>query len=357
MSPRYVTAKRGTPDFHKLMTGTFSTEERALPVQSLRIGRPDEEVTFEIIPLSKIPHVGGLKILKSFLPLKKVLFVLFPLFYFTLRDWNRPLLSSTEVVLMLVGLVLALAAVQMTVDSEDFVSGYDRIRGSHGQRVLSEGLRSVFQLQNSIRLLLGAALGCGLLPLVVEPLRILGFLLGAGFLIVGYKKGVTQKNRLVRDVFLALIAGPCLAFGIVPQVESLAFGTVWAFFVFFELQIEHFQFFFAQTEAGEKNLMTLKSFDHAPRILWWVWGLSILIYSVLRLQQSQMALWIGSVLILATLSRPWRHELFSLASPAGSQIDRVCDKGHQLYLTFVSLWVVELCFSAWIAPLVFSWFR
>ncbi|MFN8791408.1 MAG: hypothetical protein ACK5Y2_08145 [Bdellovibrionales bacterium] len=357
MSPRYVTAKRGTPDFHKLITGTFSPDERALPVQSLRIGRPDEEVTFEIVPLSQIQKVSALKILKSFLPLKKLLFVLFPLFYFVLRDWNRPLLSSAEVVLMLVGLIFALAAVQMTVDSEDFVSGYDRIRGSHGQRVLSEGHRSVFQLQKYVSLLLAAALACGLLPLLVEPLRILGFLVGAGFLIVGYKKGVTQKNRLLRDIFLGLIAGPCLAFGIVPQVESLAFGAVWAFFVFFELQIEHFQFFFAQAEAGEKNLMTLKSFDHAPRILWSVWGLSVLVYSAFRLQQSQMALWIGSVLILATLSRPWRRELLSLASPAGSQIDRACEKGHQLYLAFISLWVVELGFSAWMAPLVFSWFR
>lgn len=357
MTPRYVTAKRGTPEFERLINGSFSTTERALPIQSLRIGKLDEEVTFELMALSQVPKMNLKEVLKSFLHLKKLLFVLFPLFFFNMRDWNQPFLSAPELILIVVGIVLALLAVQMQVDSEDFISGYDRIRGSRGQKVLSKGIMSVSELQFYVKLALGGAFAAGLLPLIVEPLRILSFLVGAAFLYVGYAKGVSQKNRLIRDIFLALIAGPCLAFGIVPRVDSLTFGFVWALFVFFELQIEHFQFYFAQAEAGEKNLMTLKSFDQAPKILWRVWGIALLGYVIYRSLQSQIYLWLGSILILAFISIKWRRDLFKLATPAGSEIDRVCEKGHHLYLTFITLWVAELLFNALVAPLVFVWFK
>lgn len=357
MSSKFITAKRGTTEFDRLITGRFSRTERALPVQALRVGKADEEVTFEIIPVERALKLGLKDVLKSFLQLKKVLFVLFPLFYFVMRDWNKPFLSSTELIFILAGIILTLLAVQMKVDSEDFISGYDRLRGGRGQKILSQGARSVAELQHYIRVALSAAVFCGLIPLVVEPFRILAFVAGSALLFMGYKWGVSRKNRFIRDVCLALIAGPCLAYGIVPHASSLSFGVIWAFFVFFDLQVEHFQYYFAQSEAGEKNLMTLKSFDQAPRILWVVWALSLIVYVAYRSLNSQIAVWIGSVFILAFLSIQWRTQLFKLSTPAGSEIDRVAEKGHQLYLTFITLWVAEILFRALIAPLVFVWFE
>lgn len=357
MSSQFVTAKRGSPEFDRLITGRFSRSERALPVQSLRVGKKDEEVTFEIVPLEKTLKLSSKEVLKSFLQLKKILFVLFPLFYFVMRDWNRPFLSSAEILFILAGIILTLLAVQMKVDSEDFISGYDRIRGSRGQKVLSQGARSVSELERYIRISLIASVICGLIPLIVEPYRILGFAAGAVLLFIGNKWGVNRKNRFIRDVCLALIAGPCLAFGIFPETTSLGFGLIWSFFVFFDLQIEHFHHYFAQTEAGEKNLMTLKSFDQAPKILWTVWAISLILYVVYRSLQSQMAVWIGAVLILAYLSLQWRRQLFKLSTPAGSEIDRVAEKGHHLYLTFITLWVAEVLFRSLVAPLVFAWFK
>ncbi len=357
MSRRYRTAKRGTTDFEQLITGSFSRTERALPIQSLRVGKSDEEVTFEIVPRSKIPSMPLGAILKSFLPIKKILFVLFPLFFFVIRDWNRPFLSSVEVLLIFLGTLLALLAVQIRIDSEDFISGYDRIRGAKGQAVLSDGVYTVAELKGKTRLLLSVAVVLGVVPLLLEPFRMISFTLAILFFYVGYKKGVIQKNRFVRDIYLALIAGPCLAYGIVPKIESLEFGLVWSLFVFYELQLEHFQFYFAQTEAGEKNLMTLFSFDQAKKVLWATWGVALIGFTIYRALYGQLALWIGFILILTFISLKWRSNLYALATPAGSQIDRVCEKGHHLNLTFISLWVVELLFQAFVAPLVFAWFK
>src|SRR6476646_3405001 len=100
MASQFVTAKKGTPEFEKLIKGTFSDSQRALPVQNLRVGSADEEVTFELIPVSdikaKFAYLG-------FVGPKKLLFVLFPVFYFAMRDWVKPVLLSPELECIIFG--------------------------------------------------------------------------------------------------------------------------------------------------------------------------------------------------------------------------------------------------------------
>lgn len=354
MASQFITAKKGTPEFEKLMRGTFSTTSRALPVQNLRVGSSDEEVTFEIVETqniaAKFAYIG-------FVGPKKLLFVLFPVFYFAMRDWLQPILFSPELECIIFGLILSILAVQIKVDIQDFISGYDRIRNDKGQKVLNKGWKTVFQLDRDFKILSSFAILFSIVPLIFAPTRIISVLLTLLLFFVGYRLGVSKRNRLNRDLALSLIAGPCLAYWIVPQLGSLQFGVIWGFFVFFALQLEHFQHYFAQTQAGEKNLITLKSFDLAPQILWGVWATSLLIYAAIRFLTSHIAWWGGSMLILIVLSFMWRKSLFKLKSPAGSEIDKIVLAGNQLYYTFIALWVAELLFQALIAPLVFAWFK
>lgn len=354
MAARYVTARKGSPEFEKLITGTFSVSERALPVQNLRVGAADEEVTFEIVEVKNI--VSQFAYL-GFVGAKKLLFVLFPVFYFAFLDWTRPVLTAIELVCIITGLFFSILAVQTKVDIQDFISGYDRIRGEKGQKVLGKGWKTVFQMEKDFKIIVGFAIALSIVPIIYEPKRILSVLLTLGLFFLGYKLGVSRKNRFNRDIALALIAGPCLAYWILPQTSSLLFGIIWSFFVFFALQLEHFQHYFAQTQAGEKNLITLRSFDQAPQILWAVWATSLLVYALVRLVNSHIAWFGGSLLILIILSFKWRKSLFNLKSPAGSEIDKIVLAGNQLYYTFISLWVAELLFKAIVAPLVFAWFK
>ena len=354
MAARYVTAKKGTAEFEKLITGTFSSTERALPVQNLRVGAADEEVTFEIVEVknivSKFAYLG-------FVGAKKLLFVLFPVFYFGFLDWNKPVLTAVELICIILGLFFSILAVQTKVDIQDFISGYDRIRGEKGQKVLGKGWKTVFQMEKDFKVIAGFAIALSIIPIIYDPKRFLSVILTLILFYLGYELGVSRKNRLNRDLALAIIAGPCLAYWILPEASSLLFGIIWAFFVFFTLQLEHFQHYFAQTQAGEKNLITLRSFDLAPQILWALWGISLIVYALVRLVNSHVAWFGGSLLILIVLSFKWRKSLFNLKSPAGSEIDKIVASGNQLFYTFISLWVAELLFRALVAPLVFVWFR
>ncbi len=354
MASQFITAKKGSAEFENLIRGTFSETQRALPVQNLRVGSPDEEVTFEIIQAKEITSRF---VYLGFVGPKKLLFVLFPVFYFALLGWNKPILVSPELECIIFGLILSILAVQIKVDIQDFISGYDRIRGDKGQKVLSKGWKTVAQLERDFKIVSTIAFSLAIVPLIFEPIRILSLGLALFLFFIGYKLGVSRRNRLNRDLALALIAGPCLAYWIIPQPSSLLFGIVWGFFVFFALQLEHFQHYFAQTQAGEKNLLTLRSFDQAPQILWAVWALCLIVYAIMRFLTAHLAWWGGSMMILIVLSFMWRRSLFKLQSPAGSEIDKIVLAGNQLYYTFISLWVAELLFHSIIAPLVFAWFR
>lgn len=353
MASQFVTAKKGSPEFEKYINGTFSETQRALPIQNLRVGSADEEVTFELVPVSSI--VSKFAYL-GFVGPKKLLFVLFPIFYFAMRDWVKPVLLSPELECIIFGLILSILAVQIKVDIQDFISGYDRIRGDKGQKVLSKGWKTVSQLERDFKIVSVLAFIFSIIPIIFEPKRIISVVLTLALFLIGYRLGVSKRNRLIRDFALAIIAGPCLAFWIMPQTMSLPFGMVWGSFVFFALQLEHFQHYFAQTQAGEINLITLKSFDQAPLILWAVWVSCLVIYSVIRSLTSHIAWWGGSMLILIIMSFLWRKSLFGLKSPAGSEIDKIVQTGNQLFYTFITLWVAELLFQAIIAPLAFAWF-
>jgi hypothetical protein len=354
MASQYLTAKKGSPEFEKLINGNFSQTHRALPVQNIRVGSLDEEVTFELIDVKDIK--AGFSYF-GFIGPKKLLFVLFPVFYFALRDWVKPVLVSPELECLILGLILSLLAVQIRVDIQDFISGYDRIRGDKGQKVLSKGWKTVNQLQKDFKIISSIAILLSLVPIIFEPKRIFALVLTLVLFSVGYKLGVSRRNRLIRDLSLAAIAGPSLAFWILPNLNSFFFGVVWGFFVFFALQLEHFQNYFAQTLAGETNLLTLRSFDQAPKILWALWAICLIVYSIVRALTSHIAWWGGSMLILIILSFLWRRSLFNLKSPAGSEIDKIVVAGNQLYYTFIALWTVELLFQALVAPLAFAWFK
>ena len=355
MKHRFETARRNEARFDELISGKFSKLERAIPVQSLQVGDPHEEVTFKIVERESLPKMSWKQLLRSTVKVRNLLLVLFPLFFVVISTWNKPQLSSLEILFIGVSLFFSFFAIQLKIDIQDFVSGYDRLRGEKSLQILKSGSISASELQVKVQRLLGAAFGIGLIPVLLEPLRAFSLMATLVLFGVGYKLGSQKKNRFVRDICLSLLAGPILTYGILPNPSSVYFGLVWSVFVFFGLQIDHFQNYFEQTRAGERNLITNSSFDRAPQTLWYVWSSALLLFAIWNLISSKGYVWLGSVLIIAFVSFKWRSRLNTLKSPLGSDIEKVCEQGHQLYLTFILLWTTELFFQAWLAPLVFLW--
>lgn len=355
MNSRFETAKRGEKRFQELMTGEFSNTERALPVKSLQVGLSDEEVTFEIVAKSQLPAFSFKDFIKSLIKVHLLTLLVFPVFFFVFETWTKPEITSVEIIFILMGIIFTYAAVQLRIDRRDYESGYDRLRSLKDMSYLRRGMISVKEAKAWEQRMAGFAIGFGMIPMVLEWKRIIVFVLAVMGIIIADRLGSANRNRLIRDLSLSLVAGPLLAYGILPNLQSIGFGIVWSFLIFYSLQIDHFENYFEQTKSGEKNFLNQVSFDFVGGRLWKTWSTFILAFSVWNMWREGLSVWIGTVLILFFSSWQWRKQLLSLKSSVGSEIKKVSFVAHQMIVLLILLWVAELVFRAWIAPLVFVW--
>ncbi|MFN8847384.1 MAG: hypothetical protein ACK5V3_03865 [Bdellovibrionales bacterium] len=355
MISRFETAKKGTPRFQLLLNGVVSKDERSLPIVSLQNSNLTDEMTFEIKDKAQTPKFQLFFFLKSLLRVRYITLLVFPLFYSIFLNWEKPLITSIEILCIVAGLLACYAAVQLRIDRRDFESGYDQLRPNKDLSYLRSGMVSVLKAKKWEQRLVGLSLGFGLLPLSLELGRIAAVATAVAFIVVADRLGSAQQNRFVRDAFLSLTAGPVLAFGIQPDISSIGFGLVWSLLIFFSLQIDHLENFFAQTKAGEVNFLNAAGFDFAGRRLWWSWGAFVLGYAIWSGFKEGLSLWVGSSLILFFFSLSWKKNLLSLKSSLGSDLIKCSNEAHQLVSMVLLLWVSELLFKAWVAPLVFLW--
>jgi hypothetical protein len=355
MTSRFETAKKGTPRFELLLNGVVSKDERSLPIGSLQNSHLTDEMTFEIKDKAQTPRFQIFFFIKSLLRIRYVTLLVFPLFYFLFLNWEKPQITSIEILCILGGLLACYAAIQLRIDRRDFESGYDQLRPNKDLSYLRSGMVSVLSAKKWEQRLAGVSLGFGLLPLSLELGRIAATASALGFIVVADRLGSAKQNRFIRDLFLCLTAGPVLAFGIQPEVSSLGFGCVWSLLIFFSLQIDHLENFFAQTKAGELNFLNVDGFDFAGKRLWWSWGIFVLGYAIWSSFKEGLSLWVGSSLILFFFSLAWKKKLFQMKSSLGSDLIKCADEAHQLVSLVLLLWVSELFFKAWVAPLVFMW--
>lgn len=355
ITKRYETVHRKDPRFFELISGEFSNTDRAIPLQSLQSVWPEEEVTFEIIAKSQLPSFSLKELLRSMLKVRHVLLLVFPIFYLIFLGWNQPQLTSVEIILILLGLLATFLAVQLRIDIRDYISGYDRLRGDQGLPLLRQGVLSVNEAKKWEQRFAGLAVGFGVIPLTLEPARLMAFIFALSGLILADWSGSRVQNRFNRDVALSLVAGPILCFGILPTWDAIAFGFVWSLILFFNLQIDHYENFFVQTKAGEKNFLNRVSFDDAGLRLWKTWATAMMVYSVWSLLKYGLSVWLVTVLILFYYGVHWRKSVLNLKSSLGSGLIKICESARQLISILILLWVSELVFRAWIAPLVFAW--
>jgi hypothetical protein len=355
MTSRFETAKKGTPRFQLLLNGIVSKDERSLPIVSLQTSNLTDEMTFEIKNKAQTPNFQILFFLRSLLRVRYITLLVFPLFYSLFLNWDKPLITSIEILCILAGLVACYAAIQLRIDRRDFESGYDQLRPNKDLSYLRSGMVSVLKAKKWEQRLAGLSLGFGLLPMSLELGRVAAVATALGFIIVADRLGSAQQNRLIRDIFLCLTAGPVLAFGIQPDISSLGFGIVWSLLMFFSLQIDHLENFFAQARAGEVNYLNAAGFDSAGKRLWWSWGFFVLGFATWSGFKEGLSLWVGSSLILFFFSLSWKKKLLHMKSSLGSDLIKCANEAHQLVSLVLLLWVSELLFKAWIAPLVFMW--
>lgn len=225
MSSEFITLTRDDPEFESYLLGTFSTTERALPVETYHAQSYRERVTFRIVPRAEVGAPAWWMV--YFLACRPDLLglTLGPAVaawlnhHASLSEWNR-----WPSWLALVGVFFLHTAAFLFNDVQDHIYGSDRLNRRRGSQVIQKGWSSAAEMRRwaLVNFILSVIFGA---PAILRaPLELALVCMTAGACLWILLRRFGTRFGLC-DLALVLLFGPLLTLG-----TSLAsFGeTSWA---------------------------------------------------------------------------------------------------------------------------------
>lgn len=352
---KLVTLSRVDPLCEKYLLGSFSKEERAIPIQSLNVNTESEQITFRLEPVAGIARPWFYARWAVMLRAHHLVLVFFPIFAVLAKNWLdetlfTPLIATSS---SLAALFL-MVAVNFRNDSMDHLKGLDRIHPSAGSRALQKGwVTAQYLLRLSIAFLtLGILFGLPAIYVHPEVLFLLAGLAGLGlFGMTSYKMGLKYRRWSEMTVFLLL--GPMLTIGLQIScgsgfdLESLLLGIVTGWFAVFVLHLQNFQLLMVHDQAGFQNTVTWLGFEKGKRLLAVWWGIFLVTFLCYHWFFAKQA-WFFFYLILAAGSvglTLWQLKM--LKTTVGSRLKNVVQVLRSQGFVFLTLWSLEWVIYLW----------
>lgn len=360
---KFITVKKDSPEFKKYLENRFTTDYRAIPVESQNINTDREIVTFEMKPTQELSSLSWSQIFLPLLKVNKFLYFYFPLFYVVASLWTKDLpMDPITMVLSWLGITALFLAVNLRSDYIDHMIGLDRILKKTATKPVSLGWISAYRVKQlsygffTISVLLG-------IPVVIAfPVTL--FAIAVSTIIIFWavlRKRESFRSHILGDLGWSLLLGPVLSVGFELSVrghfltETLLFGFVWSSVVFYRIQLQNFEVIVEASVVKIKNGITWLGFDKGKDLILILWGLSLILFSFYQLMYSHWLYWISIVVICAVFTFKSRNVFRSLSSPLGSEMALFIKEYHQLYVLLTSLWCVSLTFGA-MMPLLAKFF-
>jgi 1,4-dihydroxy-2-naphthoate octaprenyltransferase len=344
-----LTLSKNSPEFESYLLGTFATDKRALPVQTLNVNSALETVTFKIVSLNELPvPPRGLIILKT-LKVRSFLLILVPLFIILTKNISDATIRDPiATCIATLGVVFAFLAMNLRNDFMDHMKGVDRVFEKSGSRAIQNGwVRAITVKKMSSRFLFLSFLMA--VPLVYAyPLLggVIAFAALTGFW-AQFKKRNSFKYQRGGEISLFLLLGPLLTVGYqlsmgAPfDMESFWLGCVYGWLVLFVVHLKNFSNILPSVQAGFSNTVNWLGFDKSRRLLAAWWGLFMVFNVVYHFRFAGLYWSFYIALGLALVSLRFIARLKSLSSPAGSDMRDILRRGFNLYLIAISLWIFE----------------
>lgn len=351
------TVKKSDPDFDKYILGTFSSTERAIPLESLNINSDLEQITFRIVPIKEIQKPFFLVWWAQLFKVHHFILILFPIFVISVKNISYNNLNDFGSAFMAILATICLqAAAHLRNDYIDHVSGVDRIHPQAGSRAIQNGWITAFQVRRLswVYLILGALFA---IPVILEYWRSLLPLLGfALFVFVGiFNFKFAFKFRQWTEVAVFFLFGPLFAIGFQISsgasydIETLFIGVLMGWFAVFTVHVKNFEQMMVNSQAGYENSVSILGFEKAKTLirLWWL--AFLVMFNVYHMVYS--AVFWSWVMILATVigSFSFIGLLNSLESPVGSVMQKLNRQVRLLFVFILSLWFLENVWMLWTA--------
>lgn len=344
----FITLTKNDPDFQAYLLGTFSGEERALPVETYGPETDRERVTFRVVKnerldipawwksylLSTRPELWALTLGPSMAAWLN--------HHETFQDWTR-----WPSWLALVGIFFLHTAVFLMNDVQDHMRGFDRLNRRRGSRLIQKGWVRAVDMKRWAWMNVGLAVLFGTPAFLNAPVKLFGLcLIAAGSLTIVVQSLGARRGWC--DFALLLLFGPLLTMGIAlasfgetdPRdlLLGLAFGglTLWVF------QLRHFENQFRSKPESARSFLGFLSFDQVR----WICAVEAVL---LLIVQPAVALSIGVPLIFMALtplvSVPLVltvYRFLKAASPLSSSLVNTSKWALGSHLAWTMWWILAL---------------
>ena len=325
---RWKTLSRQDPEFLSYLDGSFSLTHVAMPVRSLNVGSPREEVTFEIVASESLEKPSVFKVAALLLRPATLALSLGPmlatLFFCLAQGWtvNPAIVASS-----LVGVLLFHAAVNLFNDYGDHMRGQDRIRAlaAGATRAIQKGWVRAVSVKRAAWTLTVLAAACGLPAIVLHfaPVAIV-----AGLALLWALELAFQRLRLKyhgwAEIMAFALTGPLLTSGFAWAASSqvsfgaAALGCVFGSITLMYFHSSNFENIMADAQAGVRTWATRSGFDASQRFFYFTAALVFLCSLVFVAGFQRDTRLVPLVLAQAMFLVPVMLRVRGLASPLSS---------------------------------------
>lgn len=344
-----ITLSKNSAEFESYLLGTFATDKRALPVQTLNVNSAAETVTFRVVALSEIKKPSFIVVLLQTFKIKSFFFVLLPLFLILVKNIvDNTLADPLTAIISTIGIIFAFIAVNLRNEFMDHMRGIDRVIEKSGSRAIQKGWVTAADVKFYSNFFLTIAVLCAVPILFAFPqiLLLISFSVALG-LWAQFKKQNSFKYQIGGEFALFLLLGPLLTVGYEMSLgapfdmESVWIGCLWGWLVLFVVHLRNFLNILPSMQAGFSNTVNWLGFDKSRRLLaiWWV---LFIVFNLLYHYLFAARYWgFYFSLALMLLSVTFIYKLKNISSSAGSELRSVFKHGFNLFLSVVTFLVFE----------------
>lgn len=276
MESRFLTVPRSSQQYQKLIEGTYSETERAIPVGSFNIRSHSQDVTFRLVPVKPQEKVNRFQVIWRGLRPKFLTITLAPLVLTLLVNWRLQLPIDWFLAgVSMVSMMFFHFAIFLLNDYSDHLKGVDQINQAKGSRIIQNGWVSGRSVKNWGFFNVGLGVILGIPALLSHPIAI-GFIGGFGLVIVlGYSRATQRlKDYGMREIFISLCLGPLMVSGFSItisnqiSVSAIFVGLIFGWMASLIFQIKALEEMVTTYQNRGGGLIQNLGFDRGKKFIW-----------------------------------------------------------------------------------------
>ncbi|OQW51921.1 MAG: hypothetical protein A4S09_09655 [Proteobacteria bacterium SG_bin7] len=332
-----ISVRRQDETFFSYMKGTFSSQWRAIPTESLNLDLKKDYITFRLIPIERVPHVSIWQFILKVFRLDGLSFSVGGLIatLFFLQAIERTF-SFGLAISCFIPVICLHIAMNLFNDYYDHVRGVDRIGSVKSIQI---GWVRAIDLYNWGWIALGLGIFSGVFILAASTAPIYLIVALAAFGILEFSSNRFGLKYLgYGEITLFLLTGPLLVVGFVLavngnlQVRDLALGGFLGLLTLLFMHLNNLREILSAAQAGVSNIVTRNGFDKSKRILGFMLILSSFVWwnVLILMHKSPWAFgpWIAGGIIFKYIFA----QVLQSASPMSSVLRSTVQKRFLLHL-------------------------